>query len=103
VETPAGRFEGVWGDPVARPDAGTAVTLSVRPECWTLHRTPPAGNALRGRIGASFYLGEMAQHEFIAAGTTLKIYELNPRLATASAGGELFAAVDPDDVVVLTG
>jgi iron(III) transport system ATP-binding protein len=103
VETPVGRFEGVMGDPTARPASGAAVTLSVRPECWTLHRTPPAGNALRGRIGGSVYLGEMAQHEFVTAGSTLKIYELNPRQVAATDSGDMFAAADPEDVVVLTG
>jgi iron(III) transport system ATP-binding protein len=101
VETSAGRFEGVLGDPAARPAAGAAVTLSVRPECWTLHRAPPAGNAVRGRIGGSVYLGEMAQYEFATANGALKIYELNPRPA-AGDGAEMFAAVDPEDVVVLT-
>ncbi len=103
VETPAGRFEGIMGDPTAHPAAGAAVMLSVRPECWTLHRAPPAGNALRGRIGGTVYLGEMAQHEFAVSGLTLKIYELNPRLAAAPDGAELFAAADPEDVVVLLG
>ena len=31
-----GELEGVPGDPASRPSAGDAVTVSVRPECWTL-------------------------------------------------------------------
>ena len=101
VETGVGRFEGVMGDPQARPAAGAAVTVSIRPECWTLERAAPAGNAVRGRIGQAVYLGELAQYDFEAGGTRLKILELNPRFADQSARGELFARVAPEDVVVL--
>jgi len=104
VDTALGRFEGVLPDGAASPAPGAEVTLCVRPECWTLHRESPAGNAVAGRIGASIYLGEMAQHEFVATGgVKLKICELNPRFAaTPAAGGELHAQVDPEDAVVLT-
>jgi iron(III) transport system ATP-binding protein len=101
VATAIGQFEGVMGDAAARPSAGAKVTLSIRPECWTLERTAPARNAVRGRIGQAIYLGELAQYEFEAAGTRLKILELNPRFADQSARGELFAGVAPEDVVVL--
>ena len=103
VETALGRFEGVMGDPRAAAAAGAAVTVSIRPECWTLGRVAPARNAVRGRIGQATYLGEIAQYEFEAAGTTLKIFELNPRFVDGSGRGDLFAGVEPDDVVVLTG
>ena len=101
VETDLGRFEGVLGENAAPPAAGSAVTLSVRPECWRLGREAPAGrNGVRGKIGAAVYLGEAAQYDFVAGGTVLKITELNPPSA-AAAGGELVASVEPDDVVVL--
>ena len=77
------------------------VTVSVRPECWKLSREAPAQNAVRGRIGAAIYLGEVAQYEFVAGGQTLKIFELNPRFVDGAARGELFASVEPEDVVVL--
>jgi iron(III) transport system ATP-binding protein len=101
IDTAIGRFEGVMGDAAARPAAGAAVTVSIRPECWTLDRTSPARNAVRGRIGHAMYLGELAQYEFETAGTKLKILELNPRFAEQSDRGELFASVAPEDVVVL--
>lgn len=101
VETAFGRFLGVPGDADFRPASGAAVTLSIRPECWTLGREPRAHNAVKGRIGESVYLGEVAQYDFIAAGGTLKIYELNPRFVGAATDGDLFASVDPDDVVLL--
>ncbi|HEY8932845.1 MAG TPA: ABC transporter ATP-binding protein [Rariglobus sp.] len=103
VDTPIGRFLGVAGDAAFKPAAGAEVTLSVRPECWTLGKEPKAHNAVRGRIGESVYLGEVAQYAFVpaAGGAALKIYELNPRFVGATSDGELFASVDPDDVVVL--
>ena len=101
VETDIGRFHGVPGDPALSPSAGDAVTLSVRPECWTLGREARATNTVRGRIGDAVYLGEVAQYDFVSGGQTLKIYELNPRFVGASAEGDLFASVEPRDVVVL--
>jgi iron(III) transport system ATP-binding protein len=101
VETALGRFLGVVGAPGFNPPAGTAVTLSIRPECWSLGREARSGNSVRGRIGDAVYLGEVAQYEFIAAGAQLKVYELNPRFVDAAAASELWASVEPDDVVVL--
>jgi iron(III) transport system ATP-binding protein len=102
VDTALGRFEGVLGDPRSHPAAGTAVTLSIRPECWKLSRERSQPNSISGRIGASLYLGELAQYEFISAGVTLKIFEMNPRFVGAEDRGELHAAVLPAEVVVLT-
>lgn len=103
VDTQIGRFHGVLGDASARPAAGARVTLSIRPECWALRECAADANSVPGRIGESIYLGEVAQHGFLTNGQGLKIYELNPRhFSTRGAGGNnLFAFVDPDDVVVL--
>lgn len=103
VDTAVGTFEGVAGDQAFRPAVGQGVTLSIRPECWTLSREAPDQNAVKGRIGEAVYLGEIAQYDFVTSGgTMLKIFELNPRFLGQSARGELFASVDPEDVVVLT-
>ena len=101
VETAIGRLAGVLGDPTTPPVAGAAVTLSVRPECWQLSETARPQNCVRGRIGEAIYLGEVAQYEFLAGETPLKIYELNPRFFE-TARGELFATVAPEDAVILT-
>ncbi len=101
VETAIGRFEGVMGDPGARPATGAAVTISIRPECLRLGREPAARNAVRGRIGESVYLGEIAQHEFATGGTALTIFELNPRVFGRPDSGEWYASADSEDVVVL--
>jgi iron(III) transport system ATP-binding protein len=103
VETLVGRFQGVLGDPTRPVAAGAEITVSIRPECWELHRDAERKNVVRGRIGDSVYLGEVAQYDFVTDnGTKLKIFERNPRFVDGSARGELYATVEPEDVVVLT-
>ncbi len=103
VETGVGIFDGVFGDSATIPTVGAAVTVSIRPECWELHRHAEERNVVKGRIGESIYLGEVAQYEFITGnGTHLKIFERNPRFVDGASRGELFATVAPEDVVVLT-
>ena len=97
----AGLFEGIVGDPNWLPEAGEEVTVSVRPECWTLCDQAEMTNCLRGRIGESIYLGEVAQYQFFTGGTKLKIFELNPRLSARTSDRDLFAVAKADDVVVL--
>jgi iron(III) transport system ATP-binding protein len=101
VSTAAGEFEGVLGNPGSAPAAGSQVTLSVRPECWTISSSRPQANAVRGRIGASVYLGENAQYDFVAGGVDLKILELNPRFVDRSPTEDFYASALPEDVVVL--
>jgi len=103
VETAIGRFDGFLGDPTVRPAVGAVVTVSIRPECWKLGRQTGGENCIAGRIGEAVYLGEVAQYDFVASanGSSLKIYELNPRFLGTSAGMELYAMVEPEDVVVL--
>lgn len=102
VETAVGDFEGVLGDPAAVAVIGAVVTVSIRPECWELGPQAEGLNRVRGRIGESIYLGEVAQHDFITGhGTKLKIHERNPRYADGTKRGNLCAKVAPEDVVVL--
>lgn len=102
VETAVGVFDGVLGDPAARPAVGAAVTLSIRPECWVLGEKAQGRNSVPGRIGEAVYLGEVAQYEFEAGPVSLKIYELNPRFVGTSGDKQLHASVAAEDVVVLT-
>ncbi len=46
--------------------AAQNVTLSIRPESWTLSTAAPAGNSVAGRLRDRSYLGEMAQYQFAA-------------------------------------
>jgi len=101
VATAIGEFDAVFGEPGREPAVGAAVTVSARPECWTISEGRPAGNSVRGLIGKSIYLGENAQYDFVSGDTTLKILELNPRFTERSGAGEFFAGVQPEDVVVL--
>ena len=67
------------------------------------------GNTIRGRIGRSTYLGEVAEYDFQPrpvsgsgpASAGLKIYELNPRFLEATDDAEITAQAAPDDVVIL--
>ena len=103
VETLVGRFQGILGDPTKPVAVGAEVTVSIRPECWELHRDAERKNVVKGRIGDSVYLGEVAQYDFVTDnGTKLKIFERNPRFVDGSARGELYATVEPEDVVLLT-
>jgi iron(III) transport system ATP-binding protein len=102
VSTDIGIFSGTVCTPGWQPKNGDAALVSVRPESWRLLASQPAGNFVKGRIGGTTYLGEMAQHEFITGadgGVTLKIYEMNPRFAEPA--GEIFATADAEDVVIL--
>jgi iron(III) transport system ATP-binding protein len=83
------------------PKAGEDCLLSIRPESWQLAIRAPRENGVAGHIQACTYLGEMAQYEFVTAGSTLKIYELNPRFVGHGTEREVFAGVSPEDVVVL--
>lgn len=101
VDTDTGIFEGVVSDEKWTPTGGESVTLSIRPECWRIE-TSAVENSTPGRIGESIYLGEVAQYQFqCPSGPALKIFELNPDLARRPQNRELFAAADPDDVVIL--
>jgi iron(III) transport system ATP-binding protein len=101
VATDVGEFQGVFAEPSAPPAVGSGVTLSVRPECWSISPDIAATNSVRGRIGKSVYLGENAQYDFVSGATTLKILELNPLFVDGSGAGDAYASAKPDDVVVL--
>jgi iron(III) transport system ATP-binding protein len=101
VETSEGLFEGFLGDPEWKPSAGDAVSLSIRPESWSLRSVPTAMNSVKGRIGESVYLGEVAQYRLQASAHDLKVFELNPHISARGQGQEFFAVASVDDVVVL--
>ncbi len=96
-----GVFEGAVGDPNWLPKPGEEATLSIRPESWVLSETSTAANCVRGRIGESVYLGEVAQYRFSTGDMPLKIFELNPRLSARTSDRDFFALAQAEDVVVL--
>jgi ABC-type Fe3+/spermidine/putrescine transport system ATPase subunit len=78
---------------------GSAVQLSLRPEALRWGRTDP--NTFTGRLRETTYLGELAEHTIeISQTVSLKVFELNPRQATAP-GTQVSLCIDPEDVVVL--
>jgi len=101
VETEIGIFSGVVGDPLWKPQPGETATLSVRPEAWTIQTDPHGPNTIKGRIGESIYLGEVAQYHFQSGNLALKIFELNPHLSSRPTDRDLFASAAPSDVVAL--
>jgi iron(III) transport system ATP-binding protein len=107
VETPLGPFLGLKADPNWDPHEGEPVLLSIRPESWQLpgrSARAPELNRVRGRIGRSIYLGEVAEYEFVPVTggvEPLKIVELNPRLTAAGHETEIAVTVSPEDVILL--
>ncbi len=101
VETALGEFQGVLSGEHEEFETGNQVALSIRPECWRLERFRDETNSVGGRIEGSVYLGEVSQHEFVSNEHPIKILELNPRFAGGSVKQDLFASVDPEDVVIL--
>ncbi len=82
-------------------DASRA-TISLRPEALRLSTGDGASggaNLMRGRLQASAYLGEVAQHLVSVEGVgVLKVFELNPREAR-EIGSTVALTIDSDDVV----
>ena len=113
VSTALGEFTGLKPDEAWDLHVGEPVVLSIRPESWKLREAASAGsagaeNTLRGRIGRSVYLGEVAEYDFQpttgqngAASPTLRILEMNPRFVEVADHTEISARVSPDDVIVL--
>jgi len=103
VETSLGRFIGVLTRIDHALPKGKNVTLSIRPESLHLNgEVVGEENRIHGSIGETVYLGEMAQHEFQAAGLNLKVFELNPRHLVSADKKDIAASVDPEDIAVIT-
>lgn len=101
VRTPLGIFRGSPGDASWKPKPGDKAILSIRPECWSFTASSQGENAARGRLASTVYLGEVAQHQFVCAGQTLKLFELNPRHAANASDEDTVIYARPDDVVLL--
>ena len=116
VQTDLGEFVGIKPDPGWDLHAGEPVVLSVRPESWRLRAAAAQGagegaaqNFVRGRIGRSVYLGEVAEYDFQPRAVDgnapppagLRIFELNPRFVEVADDTEISARVAPEDVIVL--
>ena len=101
VETGLREVAATLGGHGWQPRAGDGCTLSIRPESWRLATQAGAPNEVAGRLTERVYLGEMAQYRFAAGPHALKVFELNPRFVELSPERELFASVEPADVIAL--
>lgn len=101
VQTALGEIHGVLLPEGAEPADGSDVTVSIRPECFHLESMEVDENCYAGRIADSVYYGELAQYRFESGGTSLKIFELNPRHLGRVGTNGVYAWVDPEDAVVL--
>ena len=118
VRTVLGDFTGIKADDQWQPAAESPALVSIRPESWKLRETGAGGggsgeaagagpdgkvNTVRGRIGRSTYLGEMAEYMFkpLNDGPGLKIFEINPRFTEVDDFTEITARAAPEDVVIL--
>ena len=103
VATEIGELAGHPADAEWTPDPGEKVAVSIRPECLSIAETPPARNAIAGRLIESVYLGEIAQYALAAPGRSepVRLAELNPRRVIRDTEQTLHVTAAPRDVVIL--
>jgi iron(III) transport system ATP-binding protein len=87
--------------PHGRFEVGARVLLSIRPECVRLAETRPSEAAFSVQVGRSNYLGELCEHELTHGELALRAYEINPHSPNSAHGKQLWAEIDPRDVVLL--
>jgi iron(III) transport system ATP-binding protein len=86
-----------------QPTAGSAISLSIRPEAIRLRDTPAeATNVFSGTAFDTLYLGELAQHRIkTQSNIELKAVELNPRLNARDGAQAIRFWFAPEDVTIL--
>jgi iron(III) transport system ATP-binding protein len=81
---------------------GSSVLLSIRPECVKLSASRPSDDAFAVKVVRSSYLGELCELTLSHGNIILRAYEMNPQSPQSYAvDSELWARVDPHDVVLL--
>ena len=103
VKTAIGELVGRPSNPDWTPQPDERVTVSVRPECLSIDSSPPAQNAIAGKLTESTYLGEVAHYSLSVDGREDPIHlsELNPRRVIRDTGETLYATAKPEDIVLL--
>jgi iron(III) transport system ATP-binding protein len=81
-------------------DAGSLVSICLRPEAIRIAERPPPGQFWRARLIQTTYLGQVAQHLFRCDEDLLKVAEFNPRSARFRPGEEYFLCIEPEDVTI---
>lgn len=82
-------------------NAGSPVTLCLRPETIRIEENPPPGQSWRARLIETTYLGQVAQHLFQCENDLLKVAEINPRPSRFHPGQDYFLCVAPEDITIL--
>ncbi len=102
VETGFGVFKGRPGNPDWRPAGGTPVSLSVRPECFSLQDKTVAENSVAGSLKETVYLGETAHYTLSTSAKpeTVLISELNPSRVIRDTYTSFHAVAKAEDVVL---
>ncbi|MCP4847098.1 MAG: ABC transporter ATP-binding protein [Verrucomicrobiaceae bacterium] len=102
VTTRHGSFIGRKASPAWEPVIADSVTLSIRPEAFTVSESNSETNSITGKLASLTYLGEIAQYGIAMEGDTLlQVAELNPSILHHPGEVEFHASVDPDDVVII--
>lgn len=103
VATKAGQFQGYVSSRSWRPQTGTDVLLSIRPEALQLDNSGVPINRVIGRILSRIYLGNSVQYELEGYGNlTWRTTETNPHIIRG-VGEQMILSADPWDVVILQG
>ncbi len=101
VKTGLGNIRGLWPEESNNLTEGAEVRLSIRPESIHIERNASSENCFRGRIKETLYYGELGQYNFLSDDVSLKVFEINPRYYGISPELELYACVEPGEVIVL--
>jgi iron(III) transport system ATP-binding protein len=101
LATKAGQFQGYVSSRSWRPQVGSDVLLSIRPEALRLDNTGVPINRVIGSVIGRIYLGNSVQYELEGYGNqTWHVTEINPHLIR-EVGEQMVLSADPWDVVVL--
>jgi iron(III) transport system ATP-binding protein len=107
IDEGAVRIQSALGELVSAPrfapKVGSAVWVSLRPECLALSQGEggDACNTFAVEIESTTYLGELAEHRVRSGSELLRVYEMNPGAAKWPAGRAGVISVAPPDVVLL--
>ncbi len=92
LKTPVGMLESTYQSKVEQ------VTVSIRPESFSLSQSPSEQNTFIGTCIQSIYLGESAQHKFeTESGEIIAVSEMNPK-QRIEVGQTANISVAPEDV-----
>lgn len=103
IATKAGEFQGYVSSRSWRPQEGSNVLLSIRPEALQPDNSGVPINRVMGRILSRVYLGKSVQYELEGHGRlTWRTTETNP-YSIKGVGEQMILSADPWDVVILKG